>query len=228
MVSAVNTAQATSTINSGIGALANNYETFLKLLTTQLKNQDPLSPLDTNEFTSQLTAMTGVQQQLLTNQLLTQMISQNQADIGGAAINLIGKNVTMETTSTMLKSGEATWTYNLAGGADKTKLEVLDANGKVVNTINATDNAKGQHTYTWNGKDAAGRALPEGSYDLRVTPTDANDRLIASTVVVTGIASRIENINGVTLLTVGRSRAPLNAITSVSEVTPAPTPEPTA
>ena len=95
-VSAVDTTTAANTVNAGIGSLANNYETFLKLLTTQLKNQDPLSPLDTNNFTQQLTQMTGVQQQLLTNQLLTQMISQGQVGLSGSAVNLIGKSVTAE------------------------------------------------------------------------------------------------------------------------------------
>src|SRR6476661_4185113 len=100
-VSAIDTNTAANTVNAGIGSLAGNYETFLKLLTTQLKNQDPLSPLETNEFTQQLTAMTGVQQQLLTNQLLTQMIGQNQANAGSAAVNLVGKTVTVDTNQAL-------------------------------------------------------------------------------------------------------------------------------
>jgi flagellar hook assembly protein FlgD len=118
MANPVSATAAASTINAGIGTLAQNYETFLHLLTTQLKNQDPLSPLDTNQFTQQLTAMTGVQQQLLTNQLLTQIIGQNQADLGGSAVNLIGKTVTVETANTSLVDGAAEWTYRLDRQAD--------------------------------------------------------------------------------------------------------------
>jgi flagellar hook assembly protein FlgD len=88
--SAANT--ATATINSSLASVANNYQTFLSLLTTQLKNQDPLSPLDTNQFTQQLTQMTGVEQQLLSNQLLQQLVTA-QAGIGQNA-NLIGKVIT--------------------------------------------------------------------------------------------------------------------------------------
>ncbi|MBS0410377.1 MAG: hypothetical protein JSR86_10725 [Proteobacteria bacterium] len=91
---ATNTATntATATINSSLASVANNYQTFLSLLTTQLKNQDPLSPLDTNQFTQQLTQMTGVEQQLLSNQLLQQLVTA-QAGIGQNA-NLIGKMIT--------------------------------------------------------------------------------------------------------------------------------------
>jgi flagellar basal-body rod modification protein FlgD len=79
----------TATINSSLASVADNYQTFLSLLTTQLKNQDPLSPLDTNQFTQQLTQMTGVEQQLLSNQLLQQLVTA-QAGLGTSA-NLIGK-----------------------------------------------------------------------------------------------------------------------------------------
>ncbi|HEX7759569.1 MAG TPA: flagellar hook capping FlgD N-terminal domain-containing protein [Caulobacteraceae bacterium] len=83
---------ATNAINSGLASVATNYQTFLSLLTTQLKNQDPLSPLDTNQFTQQLTQMTGVEQQLLSNQLLQQLVTA-QSGIGQSA-NLIGKVIT--------------------------------------------------------------------------------------------------------------------------------------
>jgi flagellar basal-body rod modification protein FlgD len=81
-----------TTINNSLASLASNSQTFLTLLTTQLKNQDPLSPLDTNQFTSQLTQMSGVEQQLLGNQLLQTLVTQ-QTGVGSAA-NLIGATVT--------------------------------------------------------------------------------------------------------------------------------------
>ena len=83
--------QTQQTINTSLGSLADNYQTFLSLLTTQLKNQDPLSPLDTNQFTQQLTQMTGVEQQLLGNQLLQQLVTDQSVTQGA---NLIGKTVT--------------------------------------------------------------------------------------------------------------------------------------
>jgi flagellar basal-body rod modification protein FlgD len=90
---ATSSATASSlSINNGLASLANNFQGFLTLLTTQLKNQDPTSPLDTNQFTQQITQMTGVEQQLLSNQLLQQLVSVQ----GGvtAAANLIGETIT--------------------------------------------------------------------------------------------------------------------------------------
>jgi flagellar basal-body rod modification protein FlgD len=86
------TAATQASINNSLASLANNSQTFLTLLTTQLQNQDPLNPLDTNQFTSQLTQMSGVEQQLLGNQLLQQLVSE-QGGLTQAA-GLIGKTIT--------------------------------------------------------------------------------------------------------------------------------------
>jgi flagellar hook assembly protein FlgD len=90
---ATSTASANSlSVNNSLASLADNFNSFLTLLTTQLKNQDPTSPLDTNQFTQQITQMTGVEQQLLSNQLLQQLVSA-QGGVASAA-NLIGETVT--------------------------------------------------------------------------------------------------------------------------------------
>jgi flagellar basal-body rod modification protein FlgD len=78
--------------NNSLASLADNFQNFLSLLTTQLKNQDPTSPLDTNQFTQQITSMTGVEQQLLSTNLLQTLVAQ-QTGVGAAA-GLIGDNVT--------------------------------------------------------------------------------------------------------------------------------------
>jgi flagellar hook assembly protein FlgD len=86
------TSASALSLNNGLTSLASNFQGFLTLLTTQLKNQDPTQPLDTNQFTQQITQMTGVEQQLLSNQLLQQLVNAQ----GGvtAAANLIGKTIT--------------------------------------------------------------------------------------------------------------------------------------
>jgi flagellar basal-body rod modification protein FlgD len=223
-VSGIDTTTATTTVNSGIGSLANNYETFLKLLTTQLKNQDPLSPLDTNDFTQQLTAMTGVQQQLLTNQLLTQVISQGQVGLSGSAVNLIGKSVTAEQPTMTLQDGKAQFGYSLGAGAAQTKLEVLDAHGQTVWSGKAADNGAGPHTLDWNGRSSSGHQMPDGgAYVLRVTALDSTGKAVASVTTTTGVVSRIENIDGQTVLTIGAGKA---LITNITGVTTAPTTPP--
>ncbi len=101
-----------ATINGAQKSLVGDQQTFLTLLTAQLKNQDPLSPLDPSQFTQQLVVMTGVQQQILTNQLLQQMV--NRQTSVGDPINLIGKSVTASTPDAALTGGKANWTYSLA------------------------------------------------------------------------------------------------------------------
>jgi flagellar basal-body rod modification protein FlgD len=101
LTSSTSSASATSnSINNSLASLASNSQTFLTLLTTQLKNQDPTSPLDTNQFTSQLTQMTGVEQQVLSNQLLQQLVSQSSGSGVTSAVGLIGKSVTASGSTT--------------------------------------------------------------------------------------------------------------------------------
>jgi flagellar basal-body rod modification protein FlgD len=114
-------ASNTASINSGLASVASNYQTFLSLLTTQLKNQDPTSPLDTNAFTAQLTQMTGVEQQLLSNQLLQQLVTA-QSGIGASA-NLIGKVITAP--------GSGTGSANISGVVSA----VQQVNGSTILTV---------------------------------------------------------------------------------------------
>src|SRR5580704_15030099 len=117
----------TSAINNSLASLADNSQTFLTLLTTQLKNQDPLSPLDTNQFTQQLTQMTGVEQQLLSNQLLQQLVTQNQGSGLTAGVGLIGKTVTANDATSTLQGGSATWEFALASPPSSLKASVFDS-----------------------------------------------------------------------------------------------------
>src|ERR1700744_3112233 len=112
MTTPVNTTNTTnSTVNNGQIQLNSDYNTFLQLLTTQLQNQDPLSPMDTNTFTQQLVAMNGAQQQLLTNNLLQSLVSQK----GGpaSAVSLIGKTIQAQSSTATMNNGAVNWTYEL-------------------------------------------------------------------------------------------------------------------
>ena len=110
------TTAAAASSASGSNSLASQ-QTFLQLLVAQLQNQDPTSPLDTNAFTQQLVAMTGVQQQLLSNQLLQQIAGSTSNGGVPSAVNLIGKSATATSSSATLSGGKANWTYNLASSA---------------------------------------------------------------------------------------------------------------
>jgi flagellar basal-body rod modification protein FlgD len=150
--STTGTSSATSStaadLASGQSSLTSTYTSFLTLLTAQLQNQDPLSPMDTNTFTQQLVSMNGVQQQLLTNNLLQQMVTQETgAGSVGSAVGLIGKQVTSASSVQALQNGSATWTYNLPSAAANASVEVLDSNGNVVWSGAAPSLAQGNTTH---------------------------------------------------------------------------------
>ena len=219
MVDAVSTNTATSRITKGAGAMASNFETFLTLLTTQMKNQDPLKPLDSNQFTSQLTQMAGVEQQLLTNDLLTSLLKAQSAGGLDNASNYIGKQVTAAWTATEFNDGKATWAYELGKDADKATLQVVDSKGAVVWQGSAPDKSSGLHTFTWDGKMKDGSTVDAGGvYTLKVAATDSSGASIDSQALIQGRVTGVEMYNGEPYLVIGDSILPLSTVISLNEV----------
>ncbi len=198
-------------------SLVSNFETFLTLLTAQLKNQDPLSPMDSNQFTEQLTQMTGVEQQLLTNDLLTSLLAaQTGAGLNGAS-NYIGKDATASWAVTKLDDGKANWSYELGSSASEVSLSVLDSTGKTVWTGPAPDRTTGTHDFVWDGKTTAGGQLTDGGvYSLKVTAKNGT-ATVASQVLTMGRVTGVEMYDGVPYLTIGNSIVPVSAVIGLDE-----------
>lgn len=205
-----------SSINASRTRLADSEQTFMKLLTTQMRNQDPLSPLDTTQFTQQLVQMTSVEQQIYGNQLLENLVSQASGGLT-SAVGLIGRSVTAQGDTTTLSGGQANWAYNLPSRASDATLEVLDASGRAVWSGPAADRSSGSHTFTWNGQTSSGATAPDGDYRLVVTAHDAAGQAMTPTTYVTGIVSAVQTIDGATQLTIGRSRLPLASVIGVAQ-----------
>lgn len=204
-------------LTSGQSQLNTTYSSFLTLLTAQLQNQDPLSPMDTNTFTQQLVAMNGVQQQLLTNNLLQQLVTQSTgAGSVGGAVNLIGKSVTAQSSVQALQNGSATWTYNLPSAAASATLEVQDSNGNIVWTGSAPSLGSGANTFTWNGQTTSGQTLSSGNYTLGVTAQNAGGQAITPTVDIQGTVTGVQTSNGVTQVDIGGVPVNFSTITSVT------------
>jgi flagellar basal-body rod modification protein FlgD len=224
MVDAVTTTAATNRINAGTGMLASNFETFLSLLTAQLKNQDPLSPVDSNQFTAQLTQMAGVEQQLLTNDLLTGLLAAQQGGGGlSGAATYIGKEATAAWSATEIENGEATWSYELADNAASATLQVLDSAGRVVWTGDAPDRTTGLHDFTWNGQTTGGGQVDDGGvYTLKVAAKTGAGADVDSQVLIRGRITGVEMYNGQPYATVGGSILPLSSLIALDEATAAP------
>jgi len=212
------TANATSRIGAGSSLLASNFETFLTLLTSQLKNQDPLSPVDSNQFTAQLTQMAGVEQQLLTNDLLKSLVSgQGSAGLGQAA-TYIGKAATAAWSATKMADGQATWSYELGANASSATLQVLDGTGKVVWSGDAPSKTTGMYDFTWDGKATSGNDGQNGQvYTLKITAKDAAGGALDSQVLTRGRITGVEMYNGEPYLTVGNAILPLSSVIALEE-----------
>jgi flagellar basal-body rod modification protein FlgD len=211
-----------SSSSSGSGSAASaqsslntNFQTFLTLLTTQLKNQDPTSPQDPSQFTSELAQMTGVQQQILSNQYLQQLVSAQSSGVPNA-VDLIGKNVTADISTANLTNSSATWNYNLPSAASNATVTVTNSSGQTVFFGTAPSFNSGSNNFTWNGLSTAGAQEPDGVYTLKVTAVDSTGASITPTLSVSGVASSVQSVNGTTMVTIGSTQVPVSAIANVA------------
>lgn len=210
----LSTSGTQANINQAQASLSGDQQMFLKLLTAQLRNQDPLSPLDANQFTAQLVQMNGVQQQILTNQLLQQLVS-NQGGLGNA-VGLIGKQVQAATAAATINGGHADWTYSVDAASTDVTLQVIDSMGNVVWQGDAGDLEKGEHTFSWDGKDLRGNQRADGTtYGLRVTAKSAAGEAISTHVYLKGQVLSVQNIDGTTVVDINGTKVPINLVTSV-------------
>ena len=219
MVDAVSTtSNATARIGAGSTMLASNFETFLALLTSQLKNQDPLSPVDSNQFTAQLTQMAGVEQQLLTNDLLKSLVSAQSGGGLGQAATYIGKEATAAWSATRMADGEASWSYELGSNAASATLQVLDGTGKVIWSGDAPAKTTGLHDFTWDGKATSGNDGQDGQvYSLKIIAKDAAGGDLDAQVLTRGRITGVEMYEGEAFLTIGKSIVPLSTVIALEE-----------
>ncbi len=227
MVDAVSTNNAAGRVNAGGQMLASNFQTFLSLLTTQLRNQDPLSPVDSNEFTAQLTQMAGVEQQLLTNDLLTSLLRAQQGDGLTGASQYIGKDATAVWSATRFEDGEASWSYELAADATDVTLQVLDASGKVVWSGPAPDKTNGMHDFKGDGATTGGGQVDDGGvYTLKVLAKDGAGKDVDSQVLIRGRVTGVEMYDNTPFVIIGKSIMPVSSLIALEEQKAAAQPDP--
>ncbi|HTI66847.1 MAG TPA: flagellar hook capping FlgD N-terminal domain-containing protein [Caulobacteraceae bacterium] len=213
-VGSINPASSTDSLAAGQANLDSSYQTFLTLLTTQLKNQDPTSPLDTNAFTQQLVQMTGVQQQLLSNSLLKTLVTQGQNGSVSDSLSLIGKTVTVTSADAALKDGKASWNYNLDKAAANATLTVTDPSGKVMWSGPAPDLGKGEHTFTWDGKGTV-NGTEGGVYTLKVAAADGTGSAVAANISVQGLVTAVRQAETGVVISMSGAEAPVTGVTAV-------------
>jgi len=209
-------AAAKTQVASSTQKMAANSQTFLTLLTTQLRNQDPTAPTDMNSMTQQLTQMTGVEQQLLSNELLTKLVSQS-ANAMGTAVGLIGKTVTAASNVNNIVGGKADWLYELDAGATAGSVSIKNSSGAVVHTAKLSDLSAGRHAFSWNGMDLAGRTLADGGpYTATFKAANADSKSVAITAMVQGTATGAEQVGDQTMVSLTSGKVPYSAVVGVS------------
>jgi flagellar basal-body rod modification protein FlgD len=208
-----NSSNISQTGTSALGSLSDNFTSFLSLLMTQLQNQDPTSPLDSNQFTSELVQFTSVQQQIDTNSDLTQLIQLTQASQIEQSSSMIGKPVTVTSSQLSLQNGTAAINFNTTS-AEPVGIAVFNASGVQVQTATLTSTA-GANTWTWDGKNANGTTMPDGAYTVTVNAIGVNGATSAVPFTVTGTATSVQNNSGTVDLQMGGLTLPFSAVDSV-------------
>jgi flagellar basal-body rod modification protein FlgD len=198
---------------SALGSLSNNFSNFLSLLMTQLQNQDPTSPLDSNQFTSELVQFTSVEQQIDTNSNLTQLIQLTQASQVEQSASMIGKPVTVTSSQLSLQDSTAAVNFNTTT-AEPVGIAVYSPSGTQVQTATLTS-AAGANSWTWNGHNASGTTMPDGPYTVTVTALGANGATTAVPFTVTGTTTSVLNNGGTVELQMGGLTLPFSAVDSV-------------
>ena len=212
-IAATTTATAATTNASAVASsvanqstIAGNFQTFLQLLTTQLKNQNPLDPLDTNQFTQQLVQFAQVEQQINMNSSLGTMISLQQASQATAAVSLLGTNVTVGGSTAALTNGKASWSFASPSSGTAT-VTIKDSTGQTVYS-GTTPVTSGAQTYTWNGVGTNGAQATSGNYTISITAADGSGQPIAVSTDVSGVVDGIDVTQNPPVLSIGGRPTP--------------------
>jgi len=209
------TAHAAAT--AGSQQLAGNFDTFLQLLTTQLQNQNPMDPLDTNQFTQQLVEFASVEQQVNMNTNLQTLISLQHTAEATSAMQLIGLNAAVKSNTAVLSNATgspATWSFSVPSPATG-QLSITNASGQTVFSGAVTLNP-GNQTFTWNGQGNNGITWPDGNYTMSINATGANGQPVTISTEVQGTISGIDLSQNPPQVVIGGQDYPLNSIQSIS------------
>jgi flagellar basal-body rod modification protein FlgD len=194
---------STPSLSSTSGTtLAGNFQSFLTLLTTQLKNQNPLDPLDTNQFTQQLVEFAGVQQQLNTNDSLATLVSLQQATQSTQALGFVGKTAVVNGSTAALSDSSATWQLSVPSNSNVDITIANSSTGQTVFTGSYSVAAGDNQPFTWNGQGNDGTQWPDGSYTLTATAKDSSGNSVAVGTSIQGVVTSVDLTQSPPLLSI--------------------------
>jgi flagellar basal-body rod modification protein FlgD len=203
-VTATNTATNSSSNSSASSGttLANNFQTFLTLLTTQLQNQNPLDPLDTNQFTQQLVQFASVEQQLRQNDQLSTLVNLEKTAQSTAALSYVGYTAVVDGSKAPFDgTNSAAWTLKVPNDTNAT-ITITNSAGQTVFS-GSYPVQKGNPTFTWDGKGNDGTQWPAGNYTLNASGKDSTGNNVAIPSEVQGVVDSVDLTASPPLLSIG-------------------------
>lgn len=217
-VSGVNNNTTQTQSQASTAALNQDFDQFLRLLTTQLQNQDPLSPMDSAEFTNQLVQFSNVEQSIRTNSFLEKLLTMQTLNLTALGVSFIGKDV--EVAGKYFQADgvkPVSLSYDMPDGADAGTISIVDENGSVVFTQNA-DTTPGRHSFTWDGKDTNGNAVAAGKYEIRIGAQTSTKAALNVTTFVPGHVNGLESADdGSLMLNVDGNLVNMTDVRKISE-----------
>jgi flagellar basal-body rod modification protein FlgD len=219
--SATASGTTTSSTSSSRAQLSSNFETFIKMLTTQLQNQDPMQPMDTNQFTQQLVMYSQVEQQLSTNDKLDSLIGLQKTKGVQSALGYMGWEVSADTKDLALQNKQGIFNITLSKEASSVTIGIADSTGKTVRGLSLTGSefahdGKLTQDIVWDGKDSNGNQLEDGVYTISVTAKDASGATVKSTIRSYGTVTGVDvDSSGNTILKIGDLKISPDSVTSI-------------
>jgi len=197
---AASSSSKSTTASTATTGIADNFQTFLTLLTTQLQNQNPLDPLDTNQFTAQLVQFAGVEQQLKSNDQLKSLIDIEKSAQATTALAYVGSTVAVD-GSTAKFDGSATWNLKADKAATAT-VTITSSTGQTAYSGTYNLN-QGNASFVWDGKGNDGSQWPAGSYKLTATAKDSSGNDVAIGTEIQGVVDSVDMTATPALLSIG-------------------------
>lgn len=212
-VSGSETSAVAQPVGTAATGLADNFQTFLSLLTTQLQNQNPLDPLNVNQFTQQLVQFSQVEQQLKSNALLKTLLETQKAMQSTQALTLVGRTAVVDGSVATLAKGAVVWNLTSPKGATAT-VSIRNASGQIVYSGSRLF-GPGDTSFVWDGRGNEGAMQPDGRYELLVDAKDGSGQAVVMSTETQGVVDSIDLRASPILLSIGGHSYPLDKIKRV-------------
>lgn len=210
------TSTTSSTTKTNQAVLNTNFDTFLKMLTTQLQYQDPTSPMDTAQFTNQLVMYSQVEQQISTNDKLGKLLDTQNSYAATSSIGYLGYDVKTESSALPLQNKSARFVVEATGATDASVAITDTSTGKIVRSLTLKSSDLGK-TMVWDGKDANGNQLADGAYALSVAAKGADGKSITPTISTFGVVTGVTmDANNNSMLQMGKVTVSPSKVRSVN------------